>query len=209
MAIRIGVIEDQTKVREGLALIIDASEGYECLGRWGTAEAALEDLETLDLDVVLMDIGLPGMSGIEATSLLKARRAEVQVMMLTVYEDDDRIFESLRAGASGYILKKTPPTDLLDAIRDLHEGGSPMSGEIARRVVEAFRRPAVSREVQEKLTLREQEILALLVQNYRYREIADQLYISVDTVRTHIRHIYEKLHVHSRAEAVMKYMKPY
>lgn len=202
--VRVAIVEDRETTRQGLAYLIDASEGYSCAAAFSDAESFLKELDRLELDVVLMDIGLPGLSGIEAARQLKARRPEVHVMILTVYEDDDRLFQSLQAGATGYILKKTPPAELIQAIDDLHRGGSPMSGTIARRVVESFRQPA---EVSENLTAREREVLEQIVHGYRYREIADRLCISLETVRTHIRHIYEKLQVRSRTEAAVRYLR--
>jgi DNA-binding NarL/FixJ family response regulator len=151
-----------------------------------------------------MDINLPGMSGIECTRALKAANPAMPIMMLTVYENDEQIFESLKAGATGYILKKTPPAKLLESLEDLHRGGAPMSGLIARKVVTAFQRVIPSAKETENLSKREQEILSHLAKGYRYKEIADALFISVETVRTHLRNIYDKLHVRSRAEAVLK-----
>lgn len=206
MCIRVAIVEDRSEVRQGLAYLIGGSEGFDCVATFEDAEAALAAMEVLKVDVVLLDIGLPGMSGIEALPQIKEKQPRAQVMMLTVYEDDDRIFQSLQAGATGYVLKKTPPAQLLDNIKTLQAGGSPMSSRIARRVVETFHKPTASREVEKALTAREQEILELLVQGYRYREIAEALFVSLDTVRTHIRHIYEKLHVRSRTEAAMKYL---
>jgi len=155
-------------------------------------------------DVVLMDINLPGMSGIECTRKLKARQPGLSIMVLTVYDDDEMIFESLKAGASGYLLKKTPPAKLLEAILELHNGGSPMSSRIARRVVQAFQAMGPSSKETENLSKREHEVLSYLVKGYRYKEIAETLFISIETVRTHLRNIYEKLHVRSRSEAVLK-----
>jgi DNA-binding NarL/FixJ family response regulator len=210
VSIRVTIVEDRAEVREGLAALIDVSDGFTCLARFEDAESFLDAVapnegDAPDLDIALMDIGLPGMSGIEAVRELRRRRPEIQAMMLTVYEDDDHVFEALRSGATGYVLKTTPPDELLDAMRQLHEGGSPMSSGIARRVVEAFHRPPLVPEDESPLTPREEEILELLVQGFRYREIAERLFISIDTVRTHVRHIYEKMHVRSRAEAAQKY----
>jgi DNA-binding NarL/FixJ family response regulator len=203
--IRVAVVEDQDEVREGLALLVRTSPGFTCVGAFGDAEGVLDQLPRLHPDVLLMDIGLPGMDGIEATRRIRDAHPDVQVMMLTVYEDEARIFRSLRAGATGYVLKTTPPRQLLDSITTLHRGGSPMSSSIARRVVEEFQRPAPSEESTAALTPREREILELVVRGYRYREIGKELFISLDTVRTHIRHIYEKMHVRSRGEAVARY----
>ena len=152
-----------------------------------------------------MDINMPNTSGIECVAKLKALQPTLQIMMLTSFEDNEKIFQSLIAGASGYLLKKTPPTKLLEAIDELHNGGSPMSNQIARKVVETFRTQPVGSKDTVGLTEREQEILSHLAKGYRYKEIADTLFISVETVRTHLRNIYEKLHVRSRTEAVLKY----
>lgn len=206
MSITVAIVEDRTEVREGLAALIDGSQGFQCAATFGDAESFLETLASLQFNVVLMDIDLPGINGIETVRRLRKEWPAVQAMMLTVYEDDDHVFEALRSGATGYVLKTTPPDELLESIRLLHAGGSPMSSGIARRVVEAFHRPPVVAENEEPLTPREEEILEHLVKGFRYREIAEQLFISIDTVRTHVRHIYEKMHVRSRAEATIKYL---
>lgn len=203
-AIRVALVEDDHQVRAGLRLLIDDSRTCACVAAFGSAEEALARLPSLDVDVVLMDIGLPGLSGIECIRELKRRRSVIQIMMLTVFEDHDRIFQSLAAGASGYLLKQTPPGKLLQAITELHRGGSPMSTQIARQVVDFFQQAAPSGDATAGLSPREKEIIALLAKGYLYKEIADQLGISVETVRTHIHNTYEKLHVRSRTEAVMK-----
>ncbi len=205
MDVRVAIVEDRADVRDGLAFLVDNATGFACAGSFRDAESALAEIARIGADVVLMDIGLPGMDGIEATRRIRERPGAPQVMMLTVYEDEARIFDSLRAGATGYVLKKTPPAQLLEWIAVLHRGGSPMSSQIARRVVELFHKPPPSRDATAELTPRERELLELLVRGYRYREIAEQLFISLDTVRTHIRHIYEKLQVRSRAEAAARY----
>jgi DNA-binding NarL/FixJ family response regulator len=174
---------------------------------YANAENALEELPDQEADVVLMDIGLPGMSGIECIRTLKSQHPQMQIMMLTVYEDDDKIFNSLKAGATGYILKKTPPAQLLQAIQDLHNGGSPMSPQIARKVVQTFQSMRAPSQAAEPLSKREQEILAYLAKGHLYKEIAATLHISVETVRTHLRNIYEKLHVRTRTEAVVKFLQ--
>jgi DNA-binding NarL/FixJ family response regulator len=202
--INVAIVEDEDEVREGLAVLINGSEGFRCIQTFSSAESALPEISKNKPDVVLMDINLPGMSGIECISKLKASRPDLPIMVLTVYDDDEKIFESLRAGASGYLLKKTPPAKLLEAILELHNGGSPMSSSIARKVVEAFQTMAPSSEEAQNLSKREQEILSCLAKGYRYKEIAETLFISVETVRTHLRNIYEKLHVRSRSEAVLK-----
>lgn len=205
--IKVAIVEDREDVRAGLAYLIDGSPGFDCVGAYESAEDAISVFGRVEVNIVLMDIGLPGMNGIEAVRLIKEKWPHIQLMMLTVYEDDERMFKSLKAGATGYVLKKTPPAQLLQNIQSLHEGGSPMSSQIARRLVESFHAPEqkpVSED--EELTPREEEILGLLAQGFRYKEIADQLFISLDTVRTHIRHIYEKMHVRSRTEATIKYL---
>lgn len=204
VTIRVALVEDDPQVREGLALLIGAAQGFECVAACASAEEALTQLLPLSPAVVLMDIHLPGMSGIECIRLLKKQQPRVQISMLTVFEDHDRIFQSLTAGASGYLLKQTPPDKLLEAIAELHRGGSPMSSQIARRVVEAFQRPTPSDQTGSNLTPREQEIVHLLAKGFLYKEIAGQLSLSVETVRTHLHRIYDKLHVHTRTEAVMK-----
>jgi len=206
--ITVGLVEDDQQVREGLALLIGSSPGFACVAACASAEVALQRFPKTKPDVVLMDIQLPGMSGIECILQLKQLCPRTQIMMLTVFEDHERIYQSLKAGASGYLLKQTPPAELLDAIADLHRGGSPMSAQIARRVVESFQDPASSEHREAQLSAREQEIVRLLAQGHLYKEIADRLDRSVETVRTHIRNIYDKLHVHSRIEAVNKVFGP-
>jgi DNA-binding NarL/FixJ family response regulator len=205
MEIRVAIVEDQEEVRNGLAYLVDSADGFCCAGAYADAETALDALDRSAPDVVLMDIGLPRMNGIDATRRIRERRPATQIMMLTVYEDETRIFDSLRAGATGYVLKKTPPAQLLEWIGVLHRGGSPISSQIARRVIEVFHRPAAAPSPTADLTPREREILELLVRGFRYGEIGEQLFISLDTVRTHIRHIYEKMQVRSRAEATARY----
>jgi len=206
MSIHVAIVEDLDDIREGLANLINRAEGFRCVAQYSCAETALEELPELDPDVVLMDIGLPGMSGIECIGLLKAEHPQIQIMMLTIYEDDEKIYNSLVAGATGYILKKTPPAKLLEAIRDLNDGGSPMSPQIARKVVQAFQQMRQPAKETAELSKREQEVLSYLVKGLSYKEIADKLYLSVETVRTHLRNIYEKLHVRNRSEAMLKYL---
>jgi DNA-binding NarL/FixJ family response regulator len=202
--IRVALVEDEPQVREGLRLLIDRSKHCACVAAFGSAEEAIARLPALSVEVVLMDIHLPGMSGIACIRELKTSLPKLQIMMLTVFEDQDEIFQSLAAGASGYLLKQTPPPQLLEAITELHRGGSPMSTQIARRVVEAFRHPAPKADATAGLSPREREIIVRLGDGYLYKEIASQLGISVETVRTHIHNTYEKLHVRTRTEAVMK-----
>jgi len=207
MSIQIAIVEDTDVIREGLAVLINGSEGFHCVATYASAEAALEELPELAPDVVLMDIELPGLSGIECMRILKAQSPQMQIMMLTVYEDDEKIYNSLVAGATSYILKKTPPAKLLEAIQDLYNGGSPMSPQIARKVVQAFQQMRKPTQPLAELSKREHEVLSTLVKGFPYKEIAEQLHISIETVRTHLRNIYEKLHVRNRTEAVLKYLQ--
>lgn len=205
--IKIGIVEDVKETREALAALIHEAEDLECVSAAATGEAALRDFPSLAPDVVLMDIKLPGMSGIQCVSQLKRLLPSLQILMLTTYEDSDLIFDALRAGASGYLLKKTDPEEILQAIHQLHQGGSPMSVHVARKVVNHFQQLAQAASEMEQLTPREHEILVLLAKGYRYKEIVDQLNISLSTVRTHIRAVYDKLHVQSRTEAVVKFLE--
>lgn len=207
MAIRVAIVEDVKKIREGLAAIIDGSEGFHCTETYETAEEALKRIPVSRPEVVLMDIQLPRMSGIECVEKLKERIPELEIMMLTAFEDNDKVFKSIVAGASGYILKSTPPAELLEAIRGLHEGGSPMSDQIARKIVQAFREMGKSSKETENLSDRETEILSYLAKGYQDQEIADKLFLSIKTIRAHLRNIYKKLHVRSRTEAVLLYLK--
>jgi DNA-binding NarL/FixJ family response regulator len=205
--IRVSIVEDVADVRRGLVALIAAADGFVAASDHGDAESALDALSRVRPDVVLMDIGLPGMDGMEATLRIRNEHPEVQIIMLTVYADDARIFESLRAGANGYVLKTTPATALLESIASVHAGGSPMSSTIARRVVGFFHAVPRAPDPTAELTPRERDILALLVEGFRYREIGAQLGITLDTVRTHIRHIYEKLQVRSRTEATARVLR--
>lgn len=204
MKINVALVEDNDDIREGLVYLINASEGFNCVANFSNAEDALETLPRINVDVVLMDINLPGMSGIDCIIKLKRRDSKFLIIMLTIFEDDESIFKSLQAGASGYVLKKTSPAQLLEAIKDVYNGGSPMSSQIARKVVASFQSRNATVANHEDLSNREMEILTFLARGYRYKEIADQLFISIETVRTHIRNIYEKLQVHSRTEALLK-----
>ncbi len=203
--ITVAIVEDNAALANGLRKIVESSDDFQCLGVWTSGEDALPKIDAFRPQVILMDINLPGMSGIEATARLKQHLPETQVVMVTVYRDHDKIFAALKAGASGYLLKRSTPAEVRDAIRDVLSGGAPMSAEIARRVVEAFHQPA--REPQEEINLspRETEILELLCEGLANKEIAHRLGISTETVRVHLKHIYEKLHVRSRTEAAMKF----
>lgn len=204
--IRVAIVEDTAAMREGLAAILDASPGFACVCACASAEEALRQLPPLQPEVVLMDINLPGQSGIECVSQLKALLPEVQIVMLTIEADSRRVFESLAAGATGYLVKNVPPAALLAAIEEVRRGGSPMSSQIARMLVQSFHRQGpVSRE-EENLTTREQEILRLIAKGYRTKEVAEALAISTLTVETHLRNIYDKLHVRSRAGAVARFL---
>jgi len=203
----VAIIEDQREFREGLAFLIDSSEGYRCPQRFGSMEEALDPLGRDPPDVVLVDIGLPGISGIEGIRLLNERHPSLPVLMLTVYNDDERIFEAMCAGACGYLLKKTPKARILECIREVLDGGAPMSPEVARRVVELFRQVRPPRDAGYQLTTQEQRLLTLLGEGHHYKTAADQLSITVNTVSTHMRHIYEKLQVHSKSEAVAKALR--
>jgi len=207
MPIKVAIVEDNEKIRAGLAVLVDGSPSFNCVATYANAEDALEHLPRKKPDVVLMDIGLPKMSGIECVEKLREQAPEIQVMMLTVYEDDDRIFKSLIAGASGYILKNTMPAELFEAIKDVHNGGSPMSNLIARRVVRTFQQMGKSSKELENLSGRETEILSYVAKGYQDKEVAQKLFLSVETVRKHLRNIYQKLHVRSRTEAVLKFLK--
>ncbi|MCI0625036.1 MAG: response regulator transcription factor [Acidobacteria bacterium] len=202
--IKVALVEDSPDEREALFFLLKGTPGFCCQGAFASAKEALEKIPDLQPDVVLMDIHLPGMSGIECIRKLKGLLPDTRIMMLTVFEDHDRIFESLKAGASGYLVKKTPPAKLLEAIQLLHEGGAPMSASIARQVVDWFHNPSKTNPQLEQLSAREDQILALLAKGLLYKEIADQLGIGLGTVRTYIGRICEKLHVHSRAEAMLK-----
>lgn len=206
MPIAITIVEDNEGTREGLKELLARAPGLSCVGAHPNGEEALRRIPAEKPDVVLMDINLPGMSGIECVARLKARSPETQVLMLTTYEESDLIFNSLRSGASGYLLKNMAPAELVQAIEQVHAGGAPMSMQIARKVVAHFQQIKRPSSEVEKLTRREQEILGLLAQGYLYKEIADQLGISLSTVRAHLHTVYEKLHVQSRTEAVVKYL---
>jgi DNA-binding NarL/FixJ family response regulator len=205
--IKVAIVEDQKHTREGLATLIQGTPGYRIVGKFASMEEALIKLDWDPPEVVLVDIGLPGMSGIEGVRRLKARWPTLLILMLTVYADNEHIFEAICAGACGYLLKDTPPPKLLDAIRELREGGAPMSPEIARQVVMMFQKVVPSKNEEHPLSARELEVLKLLADGHSYKTAADALSISPDTIRFHIRNIYEKLHVHSKSEAVLKALR--
>lgn len=201
----VSIIEDDAPARKILVGWVDRAKGFRCSSEHPTAESALEQLPKESPDIVLADINLPGISGIECVRKLKPEMPKTQFVMLTVYEDTDHIFDALAAGASGYLLKRTTRAALVAALADVHAGGSPMSSHVARKVVQVFQRPQTSTAETDNLTQREREVLELAAQGYAFKEVADSLGISITTVGTHIRRIYEKLHVHSRAQAVAAY----
>lgn len=199
--IRIAIIEDDQELRDALSIMIKRYDGFDCIAVYGDGETALSSLPTKNVDVVLTDIHLPGISGIEVVKELKYQHQSIQFLMLTSLEDTEVVFNALKAGATGYLVKTTQPSKLFDAIVDIHQGGSPMSSQIARKIVSSFSHQPVHSNMA-KLSEREQEIIQYLSQGLRYKEIADRLFISTETVRTHIRNIYEKLQVNSRTEAL-------
>jgi DNA-binding NarL/FixJ family response regulator len=204
--ILISIVDDEKELRESIATFVNNSPGFRCVSAYNSGEAALKHLPQERPDVVLMDIHMTGMSGIECVRRLKAILPDLQIVMLTVYEDTEQIFKALSAGASGYMLKRLTPGKLLEAIREVHEGGSPMSSSIARKVVASLQKAEKTDEEKTHLSSREQMVLDCLAKGLTYKQTADQLGISIDTVRTYLRRIYEKLHVQSRTEAVAKYL---
>ncbi|HEV2691477.1 MAG TPA: response regulator transcription factor [Verrucomicrobiae bacterium] len=211
MSTTISIVEDNEKLRGTLAKVLNRAEGFKCVSDYGSAEDALADLPKVKPNVVLMDINLPGMNGVECVRKLKVLLPETQSMMLTVYEDTDNIFAALAAGASGYMLKRTPAKELIEAIHEVLRGGSPMTTHIARKVVLSFQKSAAvaakTADELSELSEREQQVLDLLAQGLIYKEIAEKLEISYETVHTYIRRIYEKLQVRTRTEAVAKFLQ--
>ena len=207
MPIKISIVEDDAQARDILASLVDKAPGFRCVSRHGNGEAAIAALPAIKPDVVLMDINLPGQSGVECVRRLKPQMRGTQFMMLTVYEDTNHIFQALAAGATGYLIKNASGRELLTAIREVHQGGSPMASNIARKVVQSFQPAESATPEAESLTAREREVLELLAEGQLYKEIAEALQVSVPTVCSHIRSIYEKLHVRSRGQAVARYLK--
>jgi DNA-binding NarL/FixJ family response regulator len=205
--IQVAIVEDSAGVREGWTKLLNSAAGFQCVGACANGEEALKRLPALRPQVVLMDINLPRLSGIECTRQLKDNLPATQILMVTVHSDNERVFQALKAGASGYLLKRTTPPELLQAIREVRDGGAPMTGEIARKVIEAFHHLPPADGQTSSITPREREILELLSQGLANKEIADRLAISFDTVRHHLRHIYEKLHVCCRTEAAAVYLR--
>jgi DNA-binding NarL/FixJ family response regulator len=206
MTITVSIVEDDAQVRASLVKLIDSSPGFRCVSQHASAEIALQEIPKAKSEVVLMDINLPGISGVECARRLKPQLPATQIIMLTVYQNTEHIFNALAAGATGYMLKQTPPAELLAAIREVHGGGSPMSSHIARKIVQSFQQAAPVRTEGESLSPREAEVLGLLAKGFLYKEIAEQMKVTYATVHTHIRHVYEKLHVRSRTEAVAKHL---
>ena len=205
--IRTAIVEDRREIREGLAVLINGTPGYACTGSYGSMEEAVEKIRREMPEVVLCDIGLPGMDGIEGIRLLKGRHPSLQLLMLTVYDDDERIFDALCAGATGYLLKRTPPARLLEALREAVTGGAPMSPEVAARVIRLFRDIRPPERPDCDLTPHETRLLKLLVEGHNYTTAADALGVSYNTVKFHMRHVYEKLQVHSKSEAVARALR--
>ena len=205
--IKVAIVEDRREIREGLAMLIGGTEGFKCSGAYRSMEDALARIGGDLPDVALCDIGLPGMSGIEGMRVLKERHPDLLLLMLTVYDDDERIFDALCAGACGYLLKKTPPVKLLEGLREAVAGGSPMSPEVARRVIALFRDIRPPERADYELTPHETRLLKLLVEGHNYKTAAFELGVSINTISFHMRHIYEKLQVHSKSEAVAKALR--
>jgi len=206
MKLRVGIVEDDDRLREEFTRLVEGAGDMTCVSASGSAEAALAALPAAAPDVVLMDLNLPGMNGIACTRALKELRPQTQIVMLTSFESNDAIFESLAAGATGYVLKRAPAQQIVDAVRDVYAGGSPMSSAIARKVVAFFGKrvdPAPSKDL-DRLSDRERAVLVALAEGQQYKEIADALGISINTVRNHVKHVYEKLHVNTRLDAVRK-----
>ncbi len=206
MTVRLSIVEDKAGFRDSLARMLNEAKGFTCLHTYGSAEEALTGVPADPPDVVLMDINLPGMNGVECVRRLHTLVPQVRVIMLTVYENTENIYAALKAGASGYILKRTSPAKLLEAIQDVVDGGAPMSSAIARKVVQSFQETPPAAGTLENLSAREQEVLDMLAKGYLYKEISDKLQLGLGTIKTYVRRIYEKLHVQSRTEAVIKYL---
>jgi DNA-binding NarL/FixJ family response regulator len=205
--LKVAIVEDVRSLRDGLRMLIDGTDGFSCVGSFRTMEETLDKIEFNLPDVVLADIGLPGMNGIEGVRLIKERHPSLTVLMLTVYEDDERIFDALCAGACGYLVKKTPPTRLLESIREANNGGAPMSPEVARRVVGLFREIRPPDRADYHLTPHELRLLKLLVEGHNYKTAATELGVTFNTICFHIKQIYAKMQVHSKSEAVAKALR--
>jgi DNA-binding NarL/FixJ family response regulator len=205
--IKVAVIEDRREIRDGLAALINGTEGYRCTGAFRSMEHALADISASLPDIVLVDIGLPGMSGIEGIRILRERHPTLQFLMLTIHDDDDRVFDAICAGACGYLLKRTAPARLLESLQEVTEGGAPMSPEVARKVIKLFREIRPPKHADYQLTPHQIRLLKLLADGHNYKTAAVELGVTVDTIAFHLRHIYEKLQVHSKSEAVAKALR--
>jgi DNA-binding NarL/FixJ family response regulator len=204
---RVVVIEDERELREGLAVLLGLTEGFECTGSYRSMEEALRKVDRTSVDMILTDIGLPGMDGIEGTRTLRQRFPDLPIVVFTIHGEDDKIFQALCAGANGYLLKNTPPARIVDALHEVAAGGAPMSPDVARRVVELFRKYTPPPHADYRLTEQETRILKMLVDGHHYKTAARELGISTSTVSFHLKNIYEKLHVHSKTEAVSKALR--
>lgn len=205
--IKVAIIEDNNTLRRSLSNLINQAGGMQCVAALGNLFNVVSEMRKSLPDIVLMDIGLPNISGIEGVRTVKENFEDIQMLMFTVFEDDEKIFDAIKGGASGYILKKSSPDEIIEAIRSLNFGGAPMSANIARKVIESFQHAAFHPKEDFQLTTRETEILHSLVEGMSYKKLAEKYFISISTVRTHIRHIYEKLHVNTKAQAVAKVLK--
>ena len=206
--IKLAIIEDNTALRQSLEQLFTRTSNMKCVASLNNLLNVVSEFQKSQPDIVLMDIGLPAINGIEGVRTVKSNFESIQVIMFTVFEDDEKIFEAIRTGASGYLLKKTPPEEILEAIKELHEGGAPMSPSIARKVIQAFQVKPTTVLKDHQLTSREKEILYALVDGLSYKKIAEKYFVSIHTVRSHISSIYEKLHVNSKAQAVAKVLQP-
>lgn len=207
MPIKVSLVEDHHGTREHLSVLIGGSDGFECVGAHPSAESALSHVAQEKPDVVLLDLELPSLSGLECIPRLKARAPKSQIVIVTIHDDSHRIFKALEAGACGYLVKPVPPAEILEAIAEVHRGGAPMSSQIARLVIRTFHQRRDSKKEMDKLTEREVEILGLVTKGFQTKEIAGELKVTIRTVSTHLRNIYEKLHVHPRAAAAAKYLR--
>src|SRR5579872_127413 len=206
--IKIAIVEDNNTLRSSLESLFNRTDGMRCVASLNNLLNVVGEIGSALPDIILMDIGLPNISGIEGVRTVKTHYPAIQILMFTVFEDDEKIFDAIRAGASGYLLKKTPPSEILEAIRDLYHGGAPMSSSIARRVIQSFQSAPSASVADYQLTVRENEILYSLVDGLSYKKIADKYCVSISTIRTHICNIYNKLHVNSKAEAVARVLGP-
>ena len=206
--IKLAIVEDNTALRQSLEQLFNRTSNMKCVASLNNLLNVVSEFQKNQPDIVLMDIGLPSINGIEGVRTVKSNFENIQVIMFTVFEDDEKIFEAIRSGASGYLLKKTPPEEILEAIKELHEGGAPMSPSIARKVIQAFQVKPSNVLEDHQLTSREKEILYALVDGLSYKKIAEKYFVSIHTVRSHISSIYEKLHVNSKSQAVAKVLQP-